>query len=447
MESTNLENFRKRTTKEGANLDGSASSFATVLGLQWGDEGKGKLVDILAENYDICARFNGGNNAGHTVKVDGVKYAFHLLPSGILYPTCKNLLGNGVVIDIFGLFKELKQLEDHSIEYLDRLYLSSRAHIVFKMHRLADQQSDAKKGDKKIGTTGKGIGPTYATRALRIGLRIGDLKDWDLFKEKYNIFIDRAGEFFNITDYDKEAELEELKPLRDILIENNMIINSESYLHKALGDGKKILAEGANALMLDIDFGTYPFVTSSHPAIGSICTGLGVPPQAIETAVGVVKAYTTRIGEGFFPTYLEKGVGEHFQVVGHEVGTTTGRPRRCGWLDLNVVKYATLINGCTSINLTKLDIFTGLKEIQVCVAYKYGEETLVGEVPPNIEEFEKCEAVYETLPGFEEDISKCKTFEELPENAQGYVKFIEKHLGIPITWIGIGAGREDIIRK
>ena len=332
------------------------------------------------------------------------KYAFHLLPSGILYNTCKNLLGNGVVIDIGGLFKELKQLDENGIDYKDRLFLSSRAHIVFKMQRLADQQSDAKKGDKKIGTTGKGIGTTYATRALRIGLRMGDLKDWDLFVEKYNAFIERSGEFFGITDYDKEAELEEIKVHRDFMIENNMIINTESYLHKALGENKKILAEGANALMLDIDFGTYPFVTSSHPAIGSICTGLGVPPQAVETAVGVVKAFTTRIGEGFFPTYLDDKIGEHFQQVGKEFGTTTGRPRRCGWLDLNVVQYATLINGCSSINLTKLDVFSGLKEIKVCVAYKYGEETLQGEVPPNIEEFEKCEAIYETLPGFDEDI-------------------------------------------
>lgn len=272
------------------------------------------------------------------------------------------------------------------------------------MHRIADQQSDKKKGDKKIGTTGKGIGPTYATRALRIGLRIGDLTDWDLFIEKYNTFVDRAGEFFGISDYNKEEELEIFKKYRDILVENKMIINTESYMHKALGDNKKIMAEGANALMLDIDFGTYPFVTSSHPAVGSICTGLGIPPQAVETSIGIVKAYTTRIGEGFFPTYLEDSIGEHFQKVGNEFGTTTGRPRKCGWLDLNVIQYASLINGCTSINLTKLDVLSGLKELKICTSYKFGEEVLQGEIPPGIEDFEKCEAIYETFPGFEEDI-------------------------------------------
>ncbi|CAI2367501.1 unnamed protein product [Moneuplotes crassus] len=447
MEATNLENYRARTTKEGADVDGFGSNFAAVCGLQWGDEGKGKLVDILAENYDICARFNGGNNAGHTVKVGGVKYAFHLLPSGILYDSCVNILGNGVVVDVCGLFEEIKQIETNNIDYSGRLFLSSRAHLVTKMHRLADQQSDAKKGDKKIGTTGKGIGPAYATRALRIGLRLGDFLDWDLFAKKYDTFIERASEFFGIEDYDKEEELELLKKHRDTLVENKMIINTESYLHKALGDGKKIMAEGANALMLDIDFGTYPFVTSSNPSIGSICTGLGVPPQAIETTVGVVKAFTTRVGEGYFPTYLEDEVGVHLQKVGKEFGTTTGRPRRCGWLDLNVVQYATLINGCSSINLTKLDVLSGLKEIKVCVGYKMGDIVLTGEVPPNIEDFENCEAIYETLPGFEEDISEVKKFEDLPEAAQEYVRFVEKFLNIPITWIGVGAGRDDIIRK
>lgn len=314
------------------------------------------------------------------------------------------MLGNGVVIDLEGLFKELKQLDDNKIEYRGRFFLSDQAHLVCKMHRIADQQSDAKKGDKKIGTTGKGIGPTYATKALRIGLRIGDMVKWERFTEKYNTFIERASEFFGISDYDKETELEDLKKYRDILMENNMIINSSTYIHKAIAEGKKIMAEGANALMLDIDFGTYPFVTSSNPSIGSICTGLGVPPQAIETCIGVVKAYTTRVGEGYFPTYLEDEAGKHMQEVGKEFGTTTGRPRRCGWLDLNIVQYASMINGCTSINLTKLDVLSGLKTINVCTSYKLGDEEIKGEVPHGIEEFEQCKAVYETLPGFEEDI-------------------------------------------
>jgi adenylosuccinate synthase len=272
------------------------------------------------------------------------------------------------------------------------------------MHRQADQQADAKKGDKKIGTTGKGIGTTYATKALRIGLRIGDLLDWEKFTEKYHTFVERAGEFFGISEYDKDSELESIKKYRDFLVENDMIINSTTYIHKAIAQGKKIMAEGANALMLDIDFGTYPFVTSSNPAIGGICTGLGVPPQAIETCIGIVKAYTTRVGEGYFPTYLDDDDGKHLQSVGNEFGTTTGRPRRCGWLDLNIIQYSTMINGCTSINLTKLDVLTGLKEIKVCVAYKFGDQELRGEIPHGIEDFEKCEPIYETLPGFEEDI-------------------------------------------
>ena len=394
--------FRERTTKAHANLDGTASNFCTILGLQWGDEGKGKLVDILAKNYDVCARFNGGNNAGHTVKVGGVKYAFHLLPSGVLYDTCTNIIGNGVVVDLGGLFSELKQFEEKGI--IPKLFVSARAHLVTKLHKLADQQADAKKGDKKIGTTGKGIGTTYATKMLRIGLRVGDLLNWEKFTEKYSTFVERAAEIFGIQDYDKDAELEELKVLRDRLVDNNMIINTATYMHRAIGEGKKIMAEGANALMLDIDFGTYPFVTSSNPSIGGICTGLGVPPQAIETVVGIVKAYTTRVGEGHFPTYLSDETGQHLQSVGHEYGTTTGRPRRCGWLDLNVVQYSTLINGCTSINLTKLDVLTGLKTINVCVGYKMGDVELRGEVPPSIDDFENCTPIYETLPGFEEDI-------------------------------------------
>lgn len=332
------------------------------------------------------------------------KYAFHLLPCGILYNTCLNVIGNGVVVDIVSLFEEIKQLDTNNVDYAGRLFLSARAHLVTKMHRIADQQADAKKGDKKIGTTGKGIGPTYATRALRIGLRLGDLLDWDKFLEKYNTFIERASEFFNISDYDKDEELELIKKYRDILVENKMIINTANFMHTAIGEGKKIMAEGANALMLDIDFGTYPFVTSSNPSIGSICTGLGVPPQVIETSIGIVKAYTTRVGEGYFPTFLDDADGVHLQKVGVEFGTTTGRPRRCGWLDLNVIKYASMINGCSSINLTKLDVLTGIKEIKVCVAYQLDDEVLEGAVPANIEDFENCKPIYETLPGFDEDI-------------------------------------------
>ena len=355
------------------------------------------------------------------------------MPCGILYKSCMNVVGNGVVLDLDCLFTELKQLDNSGVDYAGRLLLSDRAHLVTKLHKLADQQADAKKGSGKIGTTGKGIGTTYATKMLRIGLRAGDLLDWDKFVEKYNTFVDRASEFFGITEYDREAELEEFKAHRDTLIERNMIINTTTYVSKAIGEGKKIMAEGANALMLDIDFGTYPFVTSSNPSIGSICTGLGVPPQVIETCVGIVKAYTTRVGEGYFPTYLSDDDGQHMQKVGVEFGTTTGRPRRCGWLDLNVVQYSTMINGCSSINLTKLDVLTGLKTLKICVGYQFGDQVLKGEMPATIEDFEKCTPIYESFEGFDEDISKATKFDDLPENAKNYIRFIENHLHLPVT--------------
>ena len=294
--------FRSKISKEGQNLDGLSSQFTTVLGTQWGDEGKGKLVDILAGKYDICARFNGGSNAGHTVKAGGHKYAFHLLPCGVLYPSCTNVIGNGVVVHLQSLFKELKQLDDTGIDYSGKLLISNRAHITTNLHREADGFMEQLKGDSKIGTTKQGIGPSYATKALRNGLRIGDLQNWEEFVVKFNEFVDSSIRIFGLEGYDREKELEEIKECRDKVIAGNMITDTISYLHNALKDGKKILAEGANATMLDLDFGTYPMVTSSSTTVGGIMTGLGVPPQAIETVIGVVKAYTTRVGSGPFPT-------------------------------------------------------------------------------------------------------------------------------------------------
>ena len=297
-----MESYRSKLVTEGQNLDGLSSNFGVVLGTQWGDEGKGKLVDILAKNYDVCARFNGGSNAGHSVHADGVKYAFHLLPCGLLYDTCMNVIGNGVVVHLQSLFNELKQLDDNGKEWSGRLLVSDRAHVTTNLHRLCDGYLETLKGDKKIGTTKQGIGPSYAMKMLRGSLRVGDMKNWEEFTAKFETFVEQMGAMFTLDGYDKEAELAELKECQEKLLKHGMIVDTMHYMHEALVSGKKILAEGANATMLDIDHGTYPMVTSSNTVSGGICTGLGLPPQVIETIVGVVKAYTTRVGEGPFPT-------------------------------------------------------------------------------------------------------------------------------------------------
>lgn len=439
--------FKSFLTKEGQDLTGMNSTFGVVLGTQWGDEGKGKLVDILAAEYDVCARFNGGSNAGHTVKANGHKYAFHLLPCGLLYPSCVNVIGNGVVVHLQSLFKELKQLDDTNVEWKDRLLVSNRAHLTLNFHREVDGLIEAKKGSKKIGTTKQGIGPSYATKALRINLRVGDLVNWDTFLEKYNTFVEQATDLFDYKDYDKEKELEEIKPLRDLLMEKNMIVDTVSYLHKALTGGKKILAEGANATMLDLDHGTYPMVTSSSTVSGGIMTGLGLPPQVVETIVGVVKAYTTRVGEGPFPTELVDAIGEKMQDVGQEWGVTSGRKRRCGWLDLNVVKYAHRISGLTSINLTKLDVLTGFEELKIATHYKLNDEILDGEMPVTLPELEASEPQYVTLPGWTEDLTGITKYSDLPENAKKYCEKIEEIMDVPISWVGVGPDRDQCLIK
>ena len=433
---------------------GTNSRFAVILGAQWGDEGKGKLVDILAKDYDVCARFNGGANAGHTVVADGVKYAFHLLPCGILYPTCQNLLGNGVVLNIDSMFGELAQLDANGVDYNGRLKISTRAHLVSDIQIEADGASEDKLlaggNDKMIGTTRRGIGPTYASKALRIGLRAGDLHDWDSFVEKYNYFINRFQWHFpseGVMNFDKQAELDKLRQLYEKFNgkEDRMLVDSVDYLHDILQDPtKRIIAEGANATMLDQDFGTYPYVTSSSTTIGGVCTGLGLPPQAVETSIGIVKAYTTRVGAGPFPTYQNNPIGDQLQEVGHEWGATTGRRRLCGWLDLNVVNYANKINGFSSLNITKLDVLTGIDTLQVATHYELDGKKLDGSMPADVNELNRCTPVYTDLPGWTEDITECKSFENLPTNAQNYLRFIEEQTKVPVTWVGTGPAREEM---
>lgn len=422
-----------------------------VLGSQWGDEGKGKLVDILCEDIDVCARCQGGNNAGHTIVVDGVKYDFHMLPSGLVNPKCLNLVGSGVVIHVPSLFEELENLEKKGLHCRDRLFISSRAHLVFDFHQRTDKLKEAELSENKksIGTTGKGIGPTYSTKASRSGIRVHHLVNdepeaWNEFETRYRRLVQTRKQRYGEFDYDVEEELARYKKYKDLLKPH--VVDSIEFIHDALTSNKKILVEGANALMLDIDFGTYPYVTSSSTGIGGVLTGLGIPPKAINNIYGVVKAYTTRVGEGPFPTEQLNPDGEKLQNIGAEYGVTTGRKRRCGWLDLVVLKYSTLINGYTSLNITKLDVLDTFKDIKVGVSYSLNGKKL-NSFPEDLNKLGKVDVEYVTLPGWEQDITQIKKYEDLPENAKKYLKYIEDYLGVPIEWVGTGPGRESMLSK
>jgi len=417
-------------------------SAVVVIGAQWGDEGKGKIVDILSFQSDLCCRYNGGTNAGHTLWVDGHRYAFHLIPSGVLNPKTIGVIGNGVVVHIPSLFKEIKELADAGVSLQGRLFMSDRAHIVFDFHMTADglQESTRAQGTK-IGTTGKGIGPSYADKAARSGLRLGDLMSFDSFAVKFRTLAEGYMARFQIV-IDINAELEKYRKYSEEL--RPYVIDTIEYLDNAFREKKRILIEGANAHMLDIDYGTYPFVTSSHPTIGGVFTGLGISPSKVGSIIGVVKAYTTRVGEGPFPTELLDQTGDLLRKVGREFGTTTGRPRRCGWLDLVVLRYSCIINGYTALNLTKIDVMTGLETIKVGVAYMIdGKETTA--FPCSNEELSKVTVVYKEYPGWTEDISHCVTFDQLPLNCRNYVKMIEDVLGVPIKWIGVGGERTAMV--
>lgn len=426
-----------------------------VLGSQWGDEGKGKLVDLLVGHYDIVARCAGGNNAGHTIVVDGVKYDFHMLPSGLVNPNCQNLLGNGVVIHVPSFFQELESLEKKGLPNCrSRLFISSRAHLVFDFHQRTDKLRELElagrsKDGKNIGTTGKGIGPAYSTKASRSGLRVHHLVNdepgaWEFFVTKYMRLLETRQERYGHFDYDYESELARFKQYKETL--KPFIVDSVSFIHKAIKADKKILIEGANALMLDIDFGTYPYVTSSSTGIGGVVTGLGIPPRSIDEVYGVVKAYTTRVGEGPFPTEQLNDEGEKLQTIGAEYGVTTGRKRRCGWLDLVVLKYSTLINGYTSLNITKLDVLDTFKEIPVGVSYSIDGQELES-FPEDLMKLGNVEVKYETLPGWNEDITKIASYDELPQKAKDYLKYIEDFVGVPVEWVGTGPARESMLHK
>ena len=418
-----------------------------ILGAQWGDEGKGKATDQLGTRAEYVVKYNGGNNAGHTVVVDGEKFALHLLPGGILSPGCIPVIGNGVVVDIQVLFEEIEELESRGMD-TSKLKVSSNAHIITSYDRKMDALSEKSLGDKKIGTTGRGIGPTYADKVSRTGLRMQDLFDEESLRSKVetaladkNILLAAYGEdTFEVDDVVAELTsfAERVRP---------MVIDTVLEVNNALDAGKTVVFEGGQSTMLDIDHGTYPYVTSSNPTAGGACTGTGVGPTRIDRVVGVAKAYVTRVGEGPYPTELFDESGDWLREKGGEYGVTTGRPRRCGWYDAPVSRYSARVNGLTDIVLTKLDVLGGLEQIPVCVAYEVDGKR-VEEVPAIQSEFARAVPVYEYVPGWQEDISGCTTFEELPQAAQDYVLYLEKISNCRISSIGVGPEREaTIVRK
>ncbi|KAI8609406.1 Adenylosuccinate synthetase [Chytriomyces sp. MP71] len=416
-----------------------------VLGAQWGDEGKGKLVDVLAQSADIVARAAGGNNAGHTIVANGVPYDFHLLPSGLVNDSAISVIGNGVVVHLPNLFTEMDANIKKGLKIdPERLKISDRAHLVFDFHQLVDGLHEGSLGKDSLGTTKKGIGPTYSSKMSRSGLRVHHLlNNWEEFEARYKKCLGGLQKQYGF-EYDAASELARLKDHRDRV--RPFVLDSIPYVHEAIVAKKNVLVEGANAIMLDIDFGTYPYVTSSNTGIGGVCTGLGLPPKKIGNVYGVVKAYTTRVGAGPFPTEQLNEIGEHLQNVGHEYGVTTGRKRRCGWLDIVVLRHSHMLNDYTSINLTKLDILDALKEIKIGVAYIH-KGTKYTTFPADLDMLAESEVEYETLPGWEADISKCRKYEDLPENCRRYVERVEDLIGVPIEWIGVGPARDAMVTK
>ena len=416
-----------------------------LLGLQWGDEGKGKIVDVLTKNYDVIARFQGGPNAGHTLVFNGMKHVLHTIPSGIFHDKVKNLVGNGVVIDPVIFKKELEKLSEQDVDFRKTLLISRKAHLILPTHRLLDAASETSKGKAKIGSTLKGIGPTYMDKTGRNGIRVGDLElsDW---KDKYRNLANKHQamiDFYNVElEYDlKELENEFFEAVETL--KSLEFIDSEEYLHQAQRDKKSILAEGAQGSLLDIDFGTYPFVTSSNTTAAGACTGLGVAPNSINDVFGIFKAYTTRVGSGPFPTELFDENGETMSRVGHEFGATTGRPRRCGWLDLVALRYACQVNGVTQLMMMKADVLSGFKTLKVCTAYNYkGQE--IKHLPYNIES-ENVTPIYTDFNGWNEDLTSMDSVDTLPQTLIEYIEFLENELQIPIKIVSVGPDRKQTI--
>jgi adenylosuccinate synthase len=416
-----------------------------LVGAQWGDEGKGKATDALGSRVDYVVKFNGGNNAGHTVVVGDEKYALHLLPSGILTPGCTPVIGNGVVVDLAVLFEEIDALTSRGVD-CSRLLVSANAHVIAPYHRTVDKVTERFLGKRRIGTTGRGIGPTYADKINRVGVRVQDLFDEHILRQKVEGALDQKNHLL-VKVYNRRAiTVDEV--VEELLVDAErlrpMVRDTGLELTRALDAGRTVLFEGGQATLLDVDHGTYPFVTSSNATAGGACTGSGVPPNRVDRVVAVVKAYTTRVGEGPFPTELEGASGERLREVGGEFGTTTGRPRRCGWYDALITRYATRVNGVTDFVLTKLDVLTGIERIPVCVAYDV-DGVRHEEMPLSQSDFHHAVPVYEELDGWGEDISRARSFSDLPKAAQNYVLALEEMSGSRISAIGVGPGRDQTV--
>ena len=437
-----------RAPKREFGHKGDFMACIVVVGTQWGDEGKGKIVDLLTGRADVIVRFQGGNNAGHTIIINGEKFILHIIPSGIFHEDKVCLIGNGVVIDPeVLLYEEIEGLQKRGIAVEPgRLYISERAHLIMPYHKAIDHGREAKKGKTKIGTTGRGIGPCYEDKIARRGIKVGDLLDPDLFAAKLQETLEEKN--FYLTQYlgakalDYQEIYEKYLKMGERLAP--YVTNISIELDKARKKGASILFEGAQGTQLDIDHGTYPFVTSSNTVAGNACCGAGLGPTAIDYVLGICKAYTTRVGGGPFPTELRDELGQYIRERGAEYGSTTGRPRRCGWLDGVVLKEAVRLNGLSGLAITKLDVLSGLETLKVCTAYRLDGQ-MMDRLPANIKQVERIEPIYEELPGWKEDISGAKTFEDLPKAAQNYVKWIEDHAGVPVTLISVGPARDQTI--
>ena len=416
-----------------------------IVGAQWGDEGKGKATDLLGDRVEYVVRYQGGNNAGHTVVIGDQKYALHLLPSGILSPSVVPVIGNGVVIDPGVLLQEIKGLNERGIN-TSKLVISANAHLITPYHRTIDKVTERFLGNNKIGTTGRGIGPAYADKINRIGIRVQDLFDPSILEQKIEAALRDKNQVltkvFNRKGMEVKQIVDEYLEYADIL--RPYVTDTSLLLNQALAAGKGVLLEGSQGTLLDVDHGTYPFVTSSNPTAGGACAGSGIGPTKITRVIGILKAYTTRVGSGPFPTELFDEDGEALRRIGGEVGVTTGRNRRCGWFDAPIARYATRVNGLTDFFLTKLDVLTGWEKIPVCVAYDI-DGTRVEEIPTTQTDFHHAKPIYEYLPGWKEDISKARSLEDLPANARSYVQYLEDISGAPMSAIGVGPGRDETI--
>ncbi len=419
-----------------------------VLGAQWGDEGKGKIVDLLAEKADIVARFQGGANAGHTVVFGEEQFILHLLPSGALHPGKICVIGNGVVVDLEQLFREMEELKVRGYDLVGRLFLSGKANLVLPYHKMIDRLSDSHKGDEAVGTTSRGIGPAYVDKVSRLGIRVSDIFDRGTLERKLNLTLGFKEDFADRSEdkkaFDRDYLLNQLLSYKERL--TPLLCDTSTLLLEAIEEKKNILFEGAQGALLDVDFGTYPYTTSSNTSVGGIFTGLGIPPLALHETIGIAKAYNTRVGNGPFPTEETGQIGEGLRERGNEFGATTGRPRRCGWLDLVALKYTTRINGANKLALTKLDVLDEFSEINVCISYQINDDQ-TDRFPGDLRCWESCKPLYQSLPGWQSQTSGLTSWEELPQKAKAYVSFIEDFVGTEVSLISTGVSRREVIHR